>query len=103
MAPVAIKRVLISESVDPCCKKILQENGVEVTERTNMNKEELKAQIEVSDKNVFNDAVFIFSRKSLCFRLRSLSMFISPSSKPGLSVSKLCVSPLPPPPPHSLM
>lgn len=62
MAPVAIKRVLISESVDPCCKKILQENGVEVTERTNMNKDELKAQIKVSDKNLFNDAVFLFSR-----------------------------------------
>lgn len=47
MAPVAIKRVLISESVDPCCKKILQENGIEVAERPNMTKDELKAQIKV--------------------------------------------------------
>ncbi|XP_053483244.1 D-3-phosphoglycerate dehydrogenase isoform X1 [Ictalurus furcatus] len=56
MAPVAIKRVLISESVDPCCKKILQENGVEVTERTNMNKDELKAQIKDFDGLVVRSA-----------------------------------------------
>lgn len=53
MAPVAIKRVLISENVDPCCKKILQENGIEVTERPNMNKDELKEQIKVTGDVVF--------------------------------------------------
>ncbi|KAG7466889.1 hypothetical protein MATL_G00147090 [Megalops atlanticus] len=45
MAPVSIKRILISESVDPCCKKILQENGIQVTERQNMTKDELMAEI----------------------------------------------------------
>ncbi|TSK92896.1 D-3-phosphoglycerate dehydrogenase [Bagarius yarrelli] len=49
MAPVAIKRVLISDSLDPCCKKILQENGIEVTEKTNLSKDELKAQIKDFD------------------------------------------------------
>lgn len=48
MAPVSVKRVLISESVDPCCRTILQENGIEVTEKQQMTKEELIAEIQVS-------------------------------------------------------
>lgn len=51
MAPVSVKRVLISESVDPCCKTILQENGIEVTEKPQMTKEELIAEIQVSDSS----------------------------------------------------
>lgn len=47
MAPISIKRILISESVDPCCKKILQENGIEVTEKQNMSKDDLIAEIKV--------------------------------------------------------
>uniref|UniRef100_A0A8C9VFU3 phosphoglycerate dehydrogenase n=1 Tax=Scleropages formosus TaxID=113540 RepID=A0A8C9VFU3_SCLFO len=45
MAPVCVRRILISESVDPCCKKILQENGIEVTEKQNLTKDELVAEI----------------------------------------------------------
>lgn len=52
MAPVLVKRVLISESVDACCKTILQENGIEVTEKQQMTKEELIAEIQVSDSEV---------------------------------------------------
>lgn len=52
MAPILVKRVLISESVDPCCKTILQENGIEVTEKQQMTKEELIAEIQVSDSEV---------------------------------------------------
>uniref|UniRef100_A0A8C1U0R8 D-isomer specific 2-hydroxyacid dehydrogenase catalytic domain-containing protein n=1 Tax=Cyprinus carpio TaxID=7962 RepID=A0A8C1U0R8_CYPCA len=48
MAPVSVKRVLISESVDPCCKTILQENGIEVTQKQQMTKEELIAEIQVT-------------------------------------------------------
>lgn len=51
MAPVSVKRLLISESVDPCCKIILQENGIEVTEKQQMTKEELIAEIQVSDSS----------------------------------------------------
>lgn len=51
MAPVSVRRVLISESVDPCCKTILQENGIEVTEKPQMTKEELIAEIQVSDSS----------------------------------------------------
>jgi D-3-phosphoglycerate dehydrogenase len=47
MAPISIKRILISESVDPCCKKILQENGIQVTEKQNMSKDDLIAEIKV--------------------------------------------------------
>ncbi|XP_026876902.1 D-3-phosphoglycerate dehydrogenase [Electrophorus electricus] len=56
MAPVSIKRVLISESVDPCCKTILQENGIDVTERQNMNQEELIVQIKDYDGLVVRSA-----------------------------------------------
>ncbi|XP_066497030.1 D-3-phosphoglycerate dehydrogenase [Hoplias malabaricus] len=56
MAPVSIKRVLISESVDPRCKTILQENGIEVTERPNMSKDELIAQIKDFDGLVVRSA-----------------------------------------------
>lgn len=48
MAPISIKSVLISESVDPRCKSILEENGIRVTEKQNMKKEELIAEIKVS-------------------------------------------------------
>lgn len=48
MAPVSIKTVLISESVDPCCKSILEQNGIRVTEKQNMKKDELIAEIKVS-------------------------------------------------------
>ncbi|XDV29999.1 hypothetical protein PO909_033010 [Leuciscus waleckii] len=56
MAPVLVKRVLISESVDPCCKTILQENGIEVTEKQQMTKEELIAEIQNYDGLVVRSA-----------------------------------------------
>ncbi|KAA0715417.1 D-3-phosphoglycerate dehydrogenase [Triplophysa tibetana] len=56
MAPLSVKRVLISESVDPCCKTILQENGIEVTEKHAMSKEELMAEIQKYDGLVVRSA-----------------------------------------------
>ncbi|XP_007260013.3 D-3-phosphoglycerate dehydrogenase [Astyanax mexicanus] len=56
MAPVSIRRVLISESVDPCCRAILQENGIEVTEKQNMSKDELISQIKDYDGLVVRSA-----------------------------------------------
>lgn len=47
MAPICITTVLISESVDPRCRAILEENGVRVTEKLNMKKDELIAEIKV--------------------------------------------------------
>uniref|UniRef100_A0A668AQR2 phosphoglycerate dehydrogenase n=1 Tax=Myripristis murdjan TaxID=586833 RepID=A0A668AQR2_9TELE len=56
MAPVSIKSVLISESVDPCCKKILEENGIRVTEKPNMKKDDLIAEIKDYDGLVVRSA-----------------------------------------------
>ncbi|XP_057707466.1 D-3-phosphoglycerate dehydrogenase [Corythoichthys intestinalis] len=56
MAPISIKNVLISESVDPRCRSILEENGIRVTERHNMNKEELIAELKDYDGLVVRSA-----------------------------------------------
>ncbi|CAB1328482.1 unnamed protein product [Coregonus sp. 'balchen'] len=56
MAPISIKSILISESVDPCCKKILQENGIQVTEKQNMSKDDLIAEIKDYDGLVVRSA-----------------------------------------------
>nr|XP_046260621.1 D-3-phosphoglycerate dehydrogenase [Scatophagus argus] len=56
MAPIFVKNVLISESVDPRCKKILEENGIRVTEKQNMKKEELIAEIKDYDGLVVRSA-----------------------------------------------
>uniref|UniRef100_A0A8C5F446 D-3-phosphoglycerate dehydrogenase n=1 Tax=Gadus morhua TaxID=8049 RepID=A0A8C5F446_GADMO len=41
--------ILISESVDPCCKKVLEENGIQVTEKLNLTKEDLISEIKNYD------------------------------------------------------
>ncbi|XP_034740947.1 D-3-phosphoglycerate dehydrogenase [Etheostoma cragini] len=56
MAPIFIKTVLISESVDPRCKTILEENGIRVTEKQNMKKDELMAEIKDYDGLVVRSA-----------------------------------------------
>lgn len=56
MAPISIKTVLISESVDPCCKTILEENGIRVTEKQSMKKDELLAEIKDYDGLVVRSA-----------------------------------------------
>ncbi|XP_028249554.1 D-3-phosphoglycerate dehydrogenase [Parambassis ranga] len=56
MASVSIKTVLISESVDPRCRAILEENGIRVTEKQNMKKDELLAEIKDYDGLVVRSA-----------------------------------------------
>ncbi|KAI1884829.1 hypothetical protein AGOR_G00213870 [Albula goreensis] len=56
MAPVSIRRILISESVDPCCKQILQDNGIQVTEKQTMTKDELIGEIKDFDGLVVRSA-----------------------------------------------
>ncbi|KAK2906100.1 D-3-phosphoglycerate dehydrogenase [Channa argus] len=56
MAPISIKTILISESVDPRCRKILEENGIRVTEKQNMKKDELIAEIKEYDGLVVRSA-----------------------------------------------
>ncbi|XP_040912420.1 D-3-phosphoglycerate dehydrogenase [Toxotes jaculatrix] len=56
MAPISVKTVLISESVDPRCRSILEENGIRVTEKQNMKKDELIAEIKDYDGLVVRSA-----------------------------------------------
>lgn len=56
MAPVCIKSILISESVDPRCRIILEENGIHVTEKHISRKEELIAEITDYDGLVVRSA-----------------------------------------------
>ncbi|XP_047457942.1 D-3-phosphoglycerate dehydrogenase [Mugil cephalus] len=56
MAPICVKTVLISESVDPRCRAILEENGIRVTEKQNMKKDELMAEIKDYDGLVVRSA-----------------------------------------------
>ncbi|KAM3607261.1 uncharacterized protein V6R79_004489 [Siganus canaliculatus] len=56
MASTCIKTVLISESVDPRCKAILEQNGIRVTEKQNMKKDELVAEIKNYDGLVVRSA-----------------------------------------------
>lgn len=44
-----LKRVLISDSVDSCCKTILEANGIAVDLKTKLTKEELLAEIAVRE------------------------------------------------------
>ncbi|KAF1382536.1 hypothetical protein PFLUV_G00144800 [Perca fluviatilis] len=61
MAPIFIKTILISESVDPRCKTILEENGIRVTEKQNMKKDELMAEIKDYDGLVVRSATKVTS------------------------------------------
>ena len=45
-----LKRVLISDSVDSCCKTILEANGIAVDLKTKLTKEELLAEIPVRER-----------------------------------------------------
>nr|XP_020452226.1 D-3-phosphoglycerate dehydrogenase [Monopterus albus] len=56
MAPISIKTVLISESVDRRCRAILEENGIRVTEKQNMKKDELIAELKDYDGLVVRSA-----------------------------------------------
>ncbi|XP_003793857.1 D-3-phosphoglycerate dehydrogenase [Otolemur garnettii] len=46
MAFANLRKVLISDSLDPCCRKILQDGGLQVVEKPNLSKEELIAELQ---------------------------------------------------------
>lgn len=68
MAPISIKTVLISESVDARCRKILEENGIRVTEKQNMTKDALIAEIRVGVAHSLSHS---------CSRMQPLSSFFT--------------------------
>lgn len=43
----ALGKVLLSDSLDPCCRQILQAAGIGVVEKVNLSKEQLLAEIKV--------------------------------------------------------
>lgn len=47
MALAKLSKVLISDSLDPCCREILQAGGLQVLEKPNLSKEELLTQVKV--------------------------------------------------------
>ena len=51
MSRIVIKSILISEAVDPCCREVLQENGIRVTEKLNLSREDLISEIKVTMMN----------------------------------------------------
>nr|KAF6397578.1 phosphoglycerate dehydrogenase [Rousettus aegyptiacus] len=46
MAFANLRKVLISDNLDPCCRKILQDGGLQVVEKQNLSKEELIAELQ---------------------------------------------------------
>ncbi|XP_019511349.1 PREDICTED: D-3-phosphoglycerate dehydrogenase [Hipposideros armiger] len=46
MAFANLRKVLISDSLDPCCRKILQDGGLQVVEKQNLTKEELIVELQ---------------------------------------------------------
>uniref|UniRef100_A0A8C6G6Y0 D-isomer specific 2-hydroxyacid dehydrogenase catalytic domain-containing protein n=1 Tax=Mus spicilegus TaxID=10103 RepID=A0A8C6G6Y0_MUSSI len=46
MAFANLLKALISDSLDPCCRKILQDVGLQVVEKQNLSKEELIAELQ---------------------------------------------------------
>uniref|UniRef100_A0A2R8PKY8 D-3-phosphoglycerate dehydrogenase n=1 Tax=Callithrix jacchus TaxID=9483 RepID=A0A2R8PKY8_CALJA len=46
MAFANLRKVLISDSLDPCCRRILQDGGLQVVEKQNLSKEELIAELQ---------------------------------------------------------
>ena len=51
MSRIVIKSILISEAVDPCCREVLQENGIRMTEKLNLSREDLISEIKVTMMN----------------------------------------------------
>ncbi|XP_074044675.1 D-3-phosphoglycerate dehydrogenase [Macrotis lagotis] len=45
MAFASLRKVLISDSLDPCCRQILEAGGLQVVERPNLGREELLAEL----------------------------------------------------------
>ncbi|ETE63329.1 D-3-phosphoglycerate dehydrogenase [Ophiophagus hannah] len=49
---LTLTKVLISDSLDPCCKQILEAAGIQVLEKSNLSKEQLQAEIKAISHGV---------------------------------------------------
>ena len=55
MSFLNLQNVLITDEVDDKCVDILRSNDIEVVKNTKLSKEELIAEIPVSDQSIDND------------------------------------------------
>uniref|UniRef100_A0A8C6HWH7 D-isomer specific 2-hydroxyacid dehydrogenase catalytic domain-containing protein n=1 Tax=Mus spicilegus TaxID=10103 RepID=A0A8C6HWH7_MUSSI len=56
MAFANLRKVLISHSLGPCCRKILQDGGLQVVEKQNLSKEELIAELQDCESLIVRSA-----------------------------------------------
>ncbi|KAK1342202.1 hypothetical protein QTO34_016959 [Cnephaeus nilssonii] len=56
MAFANLQEVLISDSLDPCCRKVLQDGGLQVVEKQNLSKKELIAELQDCEGLIFRSA-----------------------------------------------
>uniref|UniRef100_A0AC11AR49 Phosphoglycerate dehydrogenase n=1 Tax=Ovis aries TaxID=9940 RepID=A0AC11AR49_SHEEP len=61
MAFADLRKVLISDSLDPCCRKILQDGGLQVVEKQNLSKEELIAELQDCEGLIVRSATKVTS------------------------------------------
>uniref|UniRef100_A0A4X1SRJ3 D-3-phosphoglycerate dehydrogenase n=1 Tax=Sus scrofa TaxID=9823 RepID=A0A4X1SRJ3_PIG len=61
MAFANLRKVLISDSLDPCCREILQDGGLQVVEKQNLSKEELIAELQDCEGLIVRSATKVTS------------------------------------------
>uniref|UniRef100_F7FVB4 D-3-phosphoglycerate dehydrogenase n=1 Tax=Monodelphis domestica TaxID=13616 RepID=F7FVB4_MONDO len=61
MAFANLRKVLISDSLDPCCRKILEDGGLQVVEKQNLSKEALLAELQDCEGLIVRSATKVTS------------------------------------------
>uniref|UniRef100_A0A8C6F218 D-3-phosphoglycerate dehydrogenase n=1 Tax=Monodon monoceros TaxID=40151 RepID=A0A8C6F218_MONMO len=61
MAFANLRKVLLSDSLDPCCRKILQDGGLQVVEKQNLSQEELIAELQDCEGLIVRSATKVTS------------------------------------------
>ncbi|XP_002737728.1 D-3-phosphoglycerate dehydrogenase-like [Saccoglossus kowalevskii] len=57
--PCLLERVLITDVIDPCCAKILQNNGIEVDTKVGLSPDQLKEEVVYYDGIILRSATYI--------------------------------------------
>uniref|UniRef100_A0A8I3W7N0 D-isomer specific 2-hydroxyacid dehydrogenase catalytic domain-containing protein n=1 Tax=Callithrix jacchus TaxID=9483 RepID=A0A8I3W7N0_CALJA len=65
MAFANLRKVLISDSLDPCCRRILQDGGLQVVEKQNLSKEELIAELQDCEGLIVRSATKVTEHRTL--------------------------------------
>ncbi|KAK2110604.1 hypothetical protein P7K49_010350 [Saguinus oedipus] len=100
MAFANLRKVLISDSLDPCCQRILQDRGLQVVEKQNLSKEELIAELQVMGTELNGKTLGVLGLgrigREVATRMQSLGMktigsdaIISPEVSASFGVQQL--------------